>query len=269
MEKSKIVDIIEEFCPSSLAESWDNCGFQIKGESSEVNKVLIALEVTDEVIDEAIQNDADLILTHHPLIFGKIANVKADDLIGGYIFKLIKHNIDVFSCHTNFDKTEGGNNDYIGNLLELNNLRAFKNDNGYCKVGDTPFEVTFAEVIHKVSDVFGIDERHFRSVGDKKKVINTIGFCSGAGAEFMDDAYNEGCDLYITGDMKYHDAQRAKEIGLCVLDAGHYGTEKIFVENMSDILRMKIDELNENYCDFDEKNNIEIMESIVDINPFI
>ena len=91
-----------------------------------------------------------------------------------------------------------------------------------------------------------------------RKSINCIGWCSGSGGEFIRDAVNEGCDLFITGDVKYHDAMYAMEKEICVLDAGHFGSEKIFVENMADILRYK-------FKDYDT----EIIESLVDINPFV
>ena len=111
---------------------------------------------------------------------------------------------------------------------------------------------------HKAAEGFGIDEKHFRCVGDLSAAIDTIGWCSGAGSEFIKAAYDEGCDLYITGDLKYHEAQMAKEMGLCILDAGHYGTEKIFTENMADFLRAG--------C---EDDDVKILESMTDINPFI
>ena len=95
-------------------------------------------------------------------------------------------------------------------------------------------------------------------VGDKTRSINCIGWCSGSGGEFIRDAVSEGCDLYITGDVKYHDAMYAVESNICILDAGHFGSEKIFVENMTGILRYEFKEY-----------DVEILESIVDINPFV
>lgn len=257
MNKQELVQVINRFCPLELQESWDNCGFQLDHGDEEVHRVLVALEITNEIIDEAIEQEIDLIITHHPMIFSGIKKVLKGDVIGGYIHKLIKHDISVYSCHTNFDKLEGGNNDYIGALLELNRIRPFDFDNGFCRKGNTPFETTFIELIHKAAEAFDIDEKFFKTVGDLSKTIETVGWCSGAGTEFLMAAKNEGCDLFITGDLKYHDAQMAKEIGLCVLDAGHYGSEKIFVENMADMLRFE--------C---QNQNIKILESVVDINPF-
>ena len=257
MNKQEFIKVIEGFCPLDLQESWDNCGFQVDTGKADIKRVLVTLEVTNEVIDEAIEHEADLILAHHPMLFSPIRKVLKDDVIGGYIHKLIKHDISVYSCHTNFDKLDGGNNDYIGALMELENIRPFDQDNGFCRKGDTPFEITFIELIHKAAEAFDIDEKFFKTVGDLSKTIETVGWCSGAGSEFLQAAKTEGCDLYITGDLKYHEAQMAKELGLCVLDAGHYGSEKIFTENMADMVRLE--------C---RNQDIEIIESAIDINPF-
>lgn len=257
MNRERMIQSLEALCPLALQEEWDNCGFQIDTGRENCRSVLVALEITSEVIAEAVAVGADLIITHHPLLFSAVKKVHADDVVGSYIFKLIQNNISVYTCHTNFDKTDGGNNDYIGFLLDLEGVRPFDNDNGFCRKGETPFEVTFLEVMHKVAEAFEVEEKYFKTVGDLSKTIETIGWCSGAGAEFLQAAKSEGCDLYITGDLKYHEAQLARELGLCVLDAGHYGSEKIFVENMAAMLREEV-----------EIGDAEIFESAIDINPF-
>lgn len=258
MNKKELIETMEQICPSELAEAWDNCGFQIDctGEDKEIEKVLVSLEVTDAVIDEAMEAGAQLIVTHHPLIFGGVKKISSSDVVGNYIIRLIQKGISVYSCHTNFDKCKGGNNDYIGNLLELENIRPFDQDiEGFCRKGDTPFDITFGEVIHKAADAFNMEERYFRWVGDLSRPIGTIGWCSGAGSEFLEAAKSQ-CDLFITGDLKYHEAQLARERNFCILDAGHYGTEKIFAENMAGLL-------------YDAwGGTVEILQSQCDLNPF-
>jgi dinuclear metal center YbgI/SA1388 family protein len=255
VKKNKFVEITESICPPDMAEEWDNCGFQVNTEFEDVERVLVALEITGEVIDEAVEAEADMIITHHPLIFGGIDKVDNNDITGKLIMKLIKQGISVYSCHTSFDKMEGGNNDYLGQVLELNNIEMFENGNRFCRKAVTPFEVTFAEFIHRAADALEISEKYFKACGDLTRTIYSVGWCTGAGAEFIREASDEGCDLYITGDLKYHDAQMAKALGICVLDAGHYGTEKIFVDNMAETLSMK--------------TNCEIIKSKIDINPFV
>jgi dinuclear metal center protein, YbgI/SA1388 family len=255
MRKEKFIESIEAFCDPGTAEDWDNCGFQVNTEFPEVGRVLVALEVTSEVIDETIEVQADMIVTHHPMIFGGINKVDDNDIIGNYIQRLVKAGISVYSCHTSFDKMSGGNNDYLGQVLELVNIEPFENGNEFCRKAVTPFEVTFAEFIHKAAELLEVSEKCFNVVGDLTRTVYQVGWCTGAGAEFLQEAVDEGCDLYITGDLKYHDAQKAKELDICVLDAGHYGTEKIFVDNMAEFLR--------------GKTTCEIIESKIDINPFI
>ena len=257
MNRNHLIEIIESISPSQTQESWDNCGWQVKTGDGAIRRVLVALEITDAVIREAIEEGADLVLTHHPLIFGSLRQVSADDVTGRYLLQLIQAGISVYACHTSFDKARGGNNDYLGQLLELEDIRPFDNDNGLCRKGDTPFETTMLEIMQKAAEAFGVEQRHFRWVGDLSRDVHTVGWCTGAGSEFIKDAFADGCDLYITGDLKYHEAQAAKEMGICVLDAGHYGSEKIFTENMADLLRAR--------C-LDE--DLEIMESVCDLNPF-
>lgn len=257
MNKKKLIQLIEEFCPSQTAEVWDNCGFQIDCGSEEINRILVSLEVTAEVIEEAKTLNADLILTHHPLLFNGIKKIERSDVIGAYVISLIRSGISVYSCHTSFDKLSGGNNDYVGHILELTDIRPFDRDNGFCRKGKTAFDVTFMELIHRAAEAFSIDERHFRWVGDLTRPVETVGWCTGAGSDFLKDAVEEGCDLFITGDLKYHEAQLAKEMGMCVLDAGHYGSEKIFAENMAVLLQQR--------C---ENDDVEIIQSDIDINPF-
>lgn len=257
MNKKNLIQIIEDFCPVETAEIWDNCGFQIDCGNEEIDRVLVSLEVTRKVIEEAKEVEADMILTHHPLFFSEIKKVEQTDVVGSYVIDLIRSGISVYSCHTNFDRLAGGNNDYVGQLLELTDIRPFDRDNGFCRKGETAFDVTFMEMIHRAAEAFNIEERYFRWVGDLTKTVETVGWCTGAGSEFLKDAADEGCDLFITGDLKYHEAQLAKEMGLCVLDAGHYGSEKIFAENMAVMLRQ--------HC---KDRDLEIIQSDTDINPF-
>lgn len=246
---------MEELCPNELAEDWDNCGVQINTEFQHVEKVLVSLEVTDQVIAEAVEQNVDLIVTHHPLIFGSYRKIDSETVLGRYLNQLIRAGISVYSCHTSFDIMEGGNNDYLGEVLGLAEVEPFENGNPFCRKGITPTEITFQNFIHQVSEALGVSARFFSATGDLSRNITSVGWCTGAGAEFMEEALEEGCDLYITGDLKYHDAQNAKALDLCVLDAGHYGTEKIFVDNMAELLG--------------RKTNCEILKSKIDINPFV
>lgn len=260
MDKKKLIHIIENICPLSLAEDWDNCGFQIHCGSKEIQRVLVALEVTGDVIDEAEKVGAEMILTHHPLLFRGIKAVDNNDVIGNYIFRLIKAGIDVYSCHTNFDKADGGNNDYLGKLLNMQNIRPFDADNGFCRKGELAGEMALAELAAETAARLGIEAKYVRAAGNPTAAVKTTGWCTGAGTEFIADAAAEGCDVFITGDLKYHEAQLAKEMGMAVIDAGHYGSERIFTENMTELLKGSLAEAGE---------ALEVVPSEIEVNPFI
>lgn len=256
MKTDELIKIIETLCPTYIQEPWDNSGFQVCFPDEYVNKVLVSMEITDSVIEEAIYHDVDVIVTHHPLIFGALKKVDGKDITGNYIIKLIKNNISVYSTHTPFDKCEGGNNDYLAKLIQLcDTEKMISDEEGFCRAGFVDGECTVAEYIEQISKWLRIDKAFMSFTGSLDAKVNKVGLCTGAGADFIENAKNEGCDLFITGDLKYHQAQNAKELGINVLDIGHYGSEKIFTENMASILRRNTD--------------LEIIESKSDLNPFI
>lgn len=247
---------VEQIAPLDLQEEWDNSGWQIKLTDSEISKVTVALEVSSEVVREAISQKTDLLLVHHPLIFGKIARVDNNNITGKLIIELIKHGISVYSTHTPFDKCAGGNNDYLGKVLGLEEVQLMECDfTGLCRVGRVSGEgMKAADFIDNAAAALKVDKKFFSYSGSLDAVIKKCGWCTGAGAEFLKAAKASGCDLFITGDLKYHAAQEAREIGINVLDCGHFGTEQIFCENMLGLL--------------DNLPEVDIIQCGVDLNPF-
>lgn len=257
MKFKELISKIEEFCPLSIQEEWDNSGVQIYTGFDNIHRVLIALEITSDVIDEAMESKADLIITHHPLIFGSIDTVDYNTVTGKYITRLVQAGISVYSCHTNFDKIFGGNNDFLGTVLGIDSVAAKHPDNGgFLRHGWYMRPEDMGQLIELFSYKLGLDKQFFRFVGNLEKPISKVAICTGSGADFVQEAYDDGCDLLITGDVKYHDAQLAKELGINVLDIGHYGSEMIFKDAfMSFIIASDIDE------------DLFIL-SDLDINPF-
>lgn len=256
MKADRLQQIIEEFAPLSLQEAWDNSGYQIKLKNVDISRVLVAMEITERVIDEAIDKKIDAIVTHHPMLFSPVKCVDDNNFIGNYMVKLINNGINVYSSHTPFDKTAGGNNDYLAKLLQLCDISVMEADeSGFCRVGTVDGECTIGEYIEQISKWLKIDKSFMSFSGNLDTEVVKVGLCTGAGSEFLELAVKEGCDLFITGDVKYHTAQTAKELGLNLLDIGHYGSEKIFVENMANYLRNNTD--------------LEIIESTENLNPFV
>ena len=259
MKFDEMIQAIETVAPKNLQESWDNSGIQIAVGDHIISRVLTSLEMTDEIIQEAIDEDVDMIITHHPLIFGGIKNVDFRDMTGSYIVKLMNAGISVYSSHTPFDKVEGGNNDYLAELIGLRDISGFTDGEDVDmigRVGMLPHPVPLASMVDLIAEKLEMDPEQIRCVGYPDQMITTVGMCTGAGADLMDLAMANGCQLFITGDLKYHDAQKAKALGLAVIDAGHYGTEKTFAENFAEKLRNVTGD------------RVEIIESKVDIDPF-
>ncbi|QAT42898.1 Nif3-like dinuclear metal center hexameric protein [Aminipila luticellarii] len=258
ISKLELIHALKKIAPAELAEPWDNSGMQIDLAQDEVKKILVSLEITKEVVQEAVTLGADLIVTHHPLYFSPLKRIDYKNIIGNYTVELIKNGISVYSAHTNFDKADRGNNFYLAKLLGLENLNSFEpfGKEFIGLFGDVSEKKPLKELVKEVECRLNLSPKELQVVGEPDQEISRIGLCTGAGAEMLDIASRTGCELFITGDVKYHDAMRAKETGMNVIDAGHYGTEKIFVRNMAEQLKELL------------KGQAEIFESQVNINPF-
>lgn len=252
-----IADIIEAKAPLETQESWDNSGWQIRLGNPQIKRVLTALELSEEVAEEAISRDVQLIVCHHPLIFGGIKKVDSNTVIGNIICRLIEKGISVYATHTPFDKCEGGNNDYLAKLLDLREIQSIPgDDSGICRMGNLEEPKTAVQLAMDFAEKTGQDRKNYRMVGCAEEYVNKVGLCTGAGAEFFRLAAAAGCSLFITGDVKYHEAQQARELEIGLLDMGHFGSEQIFTVNMASILRKALGDY------------VEILESEINLNPF-
>ena len=368
MAKAKeIYKIIEQIAPLCLAEDWDNSGLQIGSYDQDVKKVLLALDVTNEVVQEAIEKGVQLIVSHHPFIFNGIKSLCVDNGKGELVAQLIKNNISVYSAHTNLDSAKFGLNHYIASQLgikateplvqsdqdQLFKLVIFspqnfsqkilnilgengagllgkyshssfrtagkstfkplegsqphfgtinkvetviedrietiidrhliktilpilkevhpyeemaydlyplnplisKNENGLGKIGYLDNPMSAQDFIDLIKESLGVS--FVRTAGPVPEKIEKVALCTGAGAEFLSFAKFKGADAYITGDLKYHEAQNAKENNLWVIDAGHFGTEKNVVYLLKDHLQ--------SHCPFIEIMTSENIKSFFDI----
>ena len=220
--------------PLDTQGEWDNSGIQIDLEDRELDRVLVALEITDEVIEEAVSQDIHMIVTHHPLFFRPVRNIDAAQKSGGMIAELIRNDISVYSLHTCFDRADGGNNDYLAGVLGLSDV-GYIGNNDMTRMGYID-DIRFSDLLERI-------EGPYRSVGDPDRIISSVGLCTGAGSEYIELASVCDIDLFITGDVKYHEARLAEDLGICMLDLGHYGTEKYFPDAF--VLMMKENGFNE------------------------
>ena len=362
MKLNNLIKAIEKKYPLNLAYNWDNVGLIVGDFDSEVKKILVSLEANESVVEEAINNNIDLIITHHPFIFKKINKINTRDLKGRLIHKLIKNDIALYSMHTNFDIAFDGLNDYfmevmgfedtkilditdtetlyklvvyvpktheeevreslgkskagyIGNYsyctFNIDGMGTFKPENNA-----TPFIGTIGEIekvdevrietivqkslLHNTInamikahpyeevayDIYRLENKgesvglgrytnlkehmdleslcekiklklnmdHIRVVGALNTKIKKVAVVTGAGSDMVSLAKSKNCDVLITGDVKYHEAQDALDMGMCIVDCGHFDTENIF----KDVMKRFLD----NYED------IEVIKSEVNLNPF-
>lgn len=362
-----LAKLIEHQFPKHLAESWDNVGFLVGSPNSRVEKVMMALELTPDVLEEAIEKNVDLIVVHHPLIFKPIKAVTDETEVGQMIRTLIQHKIGLYAAHTNLDAGTGGTGDYFADMLELErceplevtyraeyvtlvvftpethtdavakaiadagggqygtydqchfygegtgSFRPLEDADPYIgTVGEKtfvkehrletlvsktvlktviaemlkvhPYEVPAYSVIplQNEMDSFGIgvvgylpepmaldelaeevkdllDAEQVKVVKASNNPVRKVAVCPGAGAEYIHKAAAQGCDVFITGDVKYHEAQLAKSLRLSIIDAGHYETETPY---MAELARILIDA-----CDH-KGYEVKIIVSEVNGNPF-
>lgn len=236
---SEISDVLNQIAPLSLAEDWDNSGFQILLDKKEIRTVLLCLDVTAAVIKEAINANADLIISHHPMYFNPFRNIVSGDLISDYTIELIKNGISVYSSHTSFDKAEKGTNFYLAKMLGLSDLHFF--DEVYEKsigiYGELPANESVSSFVANMYKTLDIDKHTVRIVGDTDAKILKVGICTGAGMSEFQISQKLNCDVFITGDLKYHEALCAFEKNKLLIDIGHFDSEKFFVENLAAQLR--------------------------------
>ncbi|MGN0703733.1 MAG: Nif3-like dinuclear metal center hexameric protein [Lentihominibacter sp.] len=265
-----IAEVIEKIAPTGLQESWDNSGLLIGYEDSCVKRILTCLEVDHEVLREAKEENADMIISHHPLIFGGVSSLCTGNYKERLIMNLVSSGISVYSCHTPFDKVKGGNNDIIAGKLGLTSVRNLRGEDvasasrmiekadeaDIGRTGSFRNPVSFRQVLDIVSSELELSLRQIKAVGSLDLDISKVGICTGAGADLMEMAAASGCELFITGDVKYHEAQTARELGICLIDAGHYGTEKFFGAAMQEKLTKQLGD------------KVEVIASKVNLDPF-
>lgn len=362
MKLNNLVKKIENKYPLNLAYNWDNVGLIVGDFDNDIKRILVTLEANESIIEEAIENNIDLIVTHHPFIFKKINKINTKDLKGRLIHKLIKNDIALYSMHTNFDIAIDGLNDYFMEIMGFENtkildvthsdtlykiavyvpvsheiiVREALGEAGAGYIGNyshctfntqgigtfkpendaNPFIGTVGEIesvkevkietivpskllqktienmikshpyeevaydVYKLEnngDLVGLGRYvslndkislqdlceeiklklnmdYIRVVGELDTKIKKIAVVTGAGSDMVSLAKSKNCDVIITGDVKYHEAQDALDMGMCIIDCGHFDTEDIF----KDVMKRFLDKLEE----------VEVIKSEVNLNPF-
>ncbi|MBQ8759390.1 MAG: Nif3-like dinuclear metal center hexameric protein [Clostridia bacterium] len=224
---------LSEISPKELSESWDNDGVMICSEpDKKVKKVLVALDVTGDVIEYAAKGGFDLIVSHHPFIFRKLSRIT------GFEYKnletLIKNDISVLSYHTRLDSAQGGVNDVLAQTIGLSDVRGFGGDRGdFGRVGTLPREMTGEEFAHYLKEKLMCDVRCAFNDG---KMVKTVAVLGGSGKDFVYDAMLCGADAYVTSEIPHNLFIDAKVLDFALYDCGHYYTENPVCEKIKTLL---------------------------------
>lgn len=249
MTVQDIIELIEKEIPTDKALDWDNVGLLAGDRKSPVRRIYLALDATDEVIDHAAAWQADLLLTHHPLIFSGIKSVTEDTFPGRRIRKMVLNGISCYAMHTNFDVCVMADlaAEYLGltktRVLEICGVENPQNGKppkpyGIGCVGELECPMTLEELAQKCADDF--DLSHVKVFGEKEKNIQRVALCPGAGRSDMERAIASGADVYITGDIDHHSGIDAVAENMAVIDAGHYGVEHIYMDYMKTFLEERM-----------------------------
>ena len=223
MTVEQLVNALDGIIPKSLSEPWDNDGIDvIPDKNAEVSCVLCALDCTSVAINKATELGCNVIITHHPLVFKPLGAIDCDDSVGKRVIECIKRGIAVISFHTRLDIIEGGVNDALANAIGLNNLESFI---PYGRIGDIE-ETEFELFANRVADVLGLNKYELSLVKSTER-SKRVALVSGCGKDEIDKALASGADTFITGEVMHNHMLDCKELGLNLICATHYATERI------------------------------------------
>ena len=249
-----IAKYIEGFANKDIALEWDNVGLMLGSFKKKISTVMACIDVTTEVVDEAIKNKVDLIVSHHPLFFKSLKRLISDEAKGRIVYKLIKNDIAVYSAHTNLDITAGGINDLLAEIIgltESENLVNVKGEKlkeavggnvyGLGRTGELKDELDIEEFVDLVKTKLNV--KNLRLIAcDDKKIKRVAVFCGGFDENLI-QTIKGGVDILVTGDIRYHTALILKEEGISTIDAGHFSTEFIMVPKLIEMISKKFPEL--------------------------
>ncbi|HID03661.1 MAG TPA: Nif3-like dinuclear metal center hexameric protein [Desulfobacterales bacterium] len=228
---TELLNSLEKIAPFELAESWDNVGLLIGDPERESCSVLLGLDPTLSLLEEAVSRGADTIITHHPCIFRPLSFVHTSSPDGAFLEFALAKKINVIACHTNFDSASPGVSDALAILLGLIDLSPLRritstenSDHGLGRIGSYASPLPFKEFMQQV--LAALDLKNVMFAGKPPEVVQTVALCGGSGSDLVEEAFSQGADVYLSAEIKHSAARWAKEVGFCVIDGTHYATER-------------------------------------------
>jgi dinuclear metal center YbgI/SA1388 family protein len=231
-----VTKVIEEFAPLAIQEKWDNSGLCIGSPDAPVSSVLFGLDCTPELVDEAIECGADIIVTHHPLIFSGLKKISPEDMVGEAVIKAIKAGISIYAAHTNADKVIAGVSGAMAAKLALQNVEILSEDGegtGLGVVGELPEPMTAQQMVAFVKERFGLQAMRTSKLIDGE--IKKVALCGGSGGSLISAAKAAGAQLYLSGDISYHNFFTPE--GFMLMDIGHYDSEIEIVDILFSLVK--------------------------------
>ena len=260
-----IIKSMEAIAPQYLAQTWDNVGLQIGNPGWTVNRVMVALDPTFSVVQLCCEKKVDLLITHHPLIFQPIKAIDFSSPLGAIIEMVTRHHLAIFSAHTNLDIVSGGLNDIISTKIGLTSLRLLspveqidsnrphettghriyslpgeKVETGFGRIGELDKPISFAAFARDIKSKFAL--KHLKVSGPPDLLVQKVAVCTGSGSSLMKCFLNSDAQVFITGDLRYHDARDAEINNRGIIDIGHFNSEHLMVEFICHYLEIFLQE---------------------------
>lgn len=241
MTVQDIYQIIDRMAPFNTQEDFDNAGLLVGDPAMAVRGIHVALDVTERVLDEAEAAGANLIVTHHPIMFSPVKRLVATDYETRLIFRMVRAGMALIAAHTNYDRAPGGMNDTLAARCGLTDIAG----EGFIRAGNLPHPMTGHELTAHIAAALGAV---VRPMGDPEKVYRRMALCSGGGSDFWAEGLALGADAFLTGEMKHHHALALADAGMLGLEAGHFATEMPGVFALADALQNAADAVQYDVC---------------------
>lgn len=234
-----IWQIILEWAPIELAESWDNCGLQVGNPADKIKGVMLALDPSEDLLQDAVQKGADMVITHHPLIFKPILSLDISYFKTRLLAGFLRSGINLYAAHTNLDSAAEGVSDVLMRKLNILNTQPLipntKAGTGLGRIGLLPKAITMQEMIQRI--LAATQAPGIWATGRPDMLVQKVALCSGSGSDLWPVALQHDADIFISAEIKHHIAREAQAMGKAVVDAGHFFTEHLIVEEMGNVLK--------------------------------
>jgi dinuclear metal center YbgI/SA1388 family protein len=242
-----IIETLGQIAPDDLAEGWDNVGLLVGSPSQPVHAILLALDPSLDLIDQAVSQGADLIITHHPVIFHPLRSLQTDQPQGQLLQRALKHGISLIGCHTNLDSTEQGVNDTLARCLGLGDTRPLVPGRGEAttglglgRIGHLATPLTAEALLDRINEA--VAPPWLLEAGPRPGLVHTVAVCGGSGSDLAETARSMGAEVLLTSELKHATARWAEDAGMWLLDGGHFATENLAMPVLRDLLRQRLDQ---------------------------